>query len=336
MTTAHHSRTSSATADLDQDSQSSAADVASDAARQEEVRADLEAAVTQANSAIEAGIAVGDDVLQMVVDELDAAIQQAVEASISAKYSKKVRKRLHLLLQEAVTAAAGGDDDGATAFPAAAYDTPAPKQEWQTAGPRMHKPTSSRAESPAMAPSSSRVGSQSPQQQRRHQRQASGQTQAQGQFVHALLPPEAQYVGMGGPPPPPPPPRQPPPPPPSQPSPRPSSAEVPSGRSRNRSGNAWGVPANQCFNPQVRFLLLLTPVEFSVTHEPISPFGLSSSVAQWYRWASRCKSVSVHFLASGLSMITHSTNCLAQPKTTTGYPWPLLHNLVIMFTCIHL
>ena len=251
MTTAHHSRTSSATADLDQDSQCSAADVGSDAARQEEVRADLEAAVTQANSAIEAGIAVGDDVLQMVVDELDAAIQQAVEVSISAKYSKKVRKRLHLLLQEAVTAAAGDDDDGATAFPAAAYDTQAPKQEWQTAGPRVHKPASSRADSPAMA-SSSRVGSQSPQQQRRHQRQASGQAQARGHFGHALLPPEAQYAGMGGPPPPPPPPRQTPPPPPSQLSPRLSTAEVPSGLSRNKSGNAWGVSAQQCFSPQVR------------------------------------------------------------------------------------
>ena len=266
MTTAHHSRTSSATADLDQDSQSSAADVGSDAARQEEVRADLEAAVTQANSAIEAGIAVGDDVLQMVVDELDAAIQQAVEASISAKYSKKVRKRLHLLLQEAVTAAAGDDDDGATAFPAAAYDIQAPNQEWQTAGPRFHKAASSRADSPAMASSSSRVGSQSPQQRRRHQRHASGQAQAQGHFVHALLPPAAQYAGMGGPPPPPPPPRQPPPPP-SQPSPCSSTAEAPSGLSRNTSGNAWGVSAKQCFSPQVSYLLLLTVVEFSVTTE---------------------------------------------------------------------
>lgn len=253
MTTAHHSRASSATADLDQDSQSSAADVGCDAARHEEIRADLEAAVTQANSAIEAGIAVGDDVLQMVVDELDAAIQQAVEASISAKYSKKVRKRLHLLLQEAVTTAAGGDDDGAAAFPVAAYEPHAPKQEWQTAGPRVHKPMSSRAEPPAM-PSSSRVGSLSPQQQRRHQRQASGQAQAQGQFVHALLPPEAGYAGMGGPPPPPPPPRQPPPYPPSQPSPRSSNTEL---LSRNKSGNAWGAPAKQCLSPQVNCLLFI-------------------------------------------------------------------------------
>ena len=259
MTTAHHSCTSSATADLDQDSQSSAADGGSDAARQEELRADLEAAVTQANSAIEAGIAVGDDVLQMLVDELDAAIQQAVEASISAKYSKKVRKRLHLLLQEAVNAAAGGDEDGASAYPTAAYDTHVPKQEWQTAGPRVHKPMSSRAESPAMASSSSsRVGSQSPQQQRRHQRQASRQAQAHGQFGHALVPPEAQYAGMGGPPPPPPPPRQPPPPPPSQSSPRSSTAEAPSGPARNKTGNAWGVLTKHRFSTQVKGLLLLT------------------------------------------------------------------------------
>lgn len=247
--TAHHSRTSSANADRDQDSQS---DVGVDAARQEEVRADLEAAVTQANSAIEAGIAVGDDVLQMVLDELDAAIQQAVEASISAKYSKKVRKRLHLLLQEAVTTAAGDDNDGAAAaaFHAARCNIPAPDQEWQTAGARVHKLGSSKNELLSMGPSS-HVGSQSPHQRRHSLRQTTGQAQAPGQFVHALLPPEAQYAGVARPPPPPPPPRQPPAPPLSQPLPPPGSAEIPSGPSRNKTGNAWGVSATQCVGSQV-------------------------------------------------------------------------------------
>jgi len=52
VATAHHSRTSSATADLDIDSQSSTADLAFDSAGQEAVRTALEAAVTQANSAL--------------------------------------------------------------------------------------------------------------------------------------------------------------------------------------------------------------------------------------------------------------------------------------------
>lgn len=279
--TAHHSRTSSATADLDQDSQS---DVGVDAARQEEVRADLEAAVTQANSAIEAGIAVGDDVLQMVLDELDAAIQQAVEASISAKYSKKIRKRLQLLLQEAVTTAAGDDNDGAAAaFHAAHYNTPAPKQEWQTAGARVHKLGSSKPELPSVG-SSSHVGSQSPHQQRRHSlRQTTGQAQAQGQFVHALLPPEAQYAGVARPPPPPPPPRHPPPPPPSQPLPGPGSAEMPTGPSRNKTGNAWGVSATQCFGPQVSccYSLLLAAPRCCL-HSPVVLIQLLSSTPVYY------------------------------------------------------
>lgn len=267
--TAHHSRTSSAIADLDQDSQS---DVGVDAARQEEIRADLDAAVTQANSAIEAGIAVGDDVLQMVLDELDAAIQQAVEASISAKYSKKVRKRLQLLLQEAVTTAAGDDNNGAAAaFPTAQYNIPAPNREWQTAGARVHKPGSSKSELPSMGGSSSHAGSQSPQQQRRHLRQTTGQAQAQGHFVHALLPPEAQYGGVARPPPPPPPARQPPSSPLSQPLLRPGSAEMPSGPSRNKTGNAWGVSAMQCFSPQVSCCYpLLLAVPLCCLHSPVA------------------------------------------------------------------
>ena len=255
MVTTHHSRTSSATADLD--SQSSAADVGFEAARQEEVRADLEAAVTQANSAIQVGIAAGDDVLQMVVDELEVAIQQAVEASISAKYSKKVRKRLQLLLQEAVTAAAGDEDSGAAALPAAAYDTPALNREWQTAGSKVHRPTSSRAESPAVASSSSCVGSsQSPQHRHHHQHQGSGQGQAHGHFVHVLLPAEAPFGGVAGPPPPPPP-RQPLPPPPSQTSSHTSKAEMSSGSASRKTGNAWGVPDKQRSSRQVCYLLLL-------------------------------------------------------------------------------
>ncbi|KAA6429353.1 MAG: hypothetical protein FRX49_00747 [Trebouxia sp. A1-2] len=83
--TAHHSRTSSATADLEIDSQSSAADLAFDSAGQEAVRAGLEAAVTQANSAIEVGVAAGDDVLQRGQGHLQgqsgAALAHLLQAS---------------------------------------------------------------------------------------------------------------------------------------------------------------------------------------------------------------------------------------------------------------
>ena len=258
VATAHHSRTSSATADLE--SQSSAADIGSDTPRQEDVRAALEAAVTQANSAIEVGIAAGDDVLQMVVDELDAAIQQASEASISVKYSKKVRKRLQLLLHEAVAAAAGCDEEGVSAA-TEANEAPAPQQEWQTAGSKLHKATSSKAEWPAVATASS-AGSQSPQRQQQHRHsQVHAQGQAQGRSGNALFSPGSHFAGLSGPPPPPPP-RQPPSSTPVQLSSHsmshPGKAELATveppgvtGHTRSKSGNAWGVPAKQRSSTQV-------------------------------------------------------------------------------------
>lgn len=262
---AHHSRTSSATADLE--SQSSAAEIGSDVARQEDVKAALEAAVTQANSAIEVGIAAGDDVLQMVVDELDAAIQFASEASISVKYSKKVRKRLQLLLHEAVAAAADCDEEGVSAA-VAFEEAPAPQQKWQTAGVKLHKATSSKGDSPAVATASS-VGSQSPQKQRQHHRHSQGhaQGQAQGQSGNALLSPGSHFAGLAGPPPPPPP-RQPPPSTPVQPPLQSlshlgkaelasSSSVEPAAHARSKSGNAWGVPAKQRSSTQVGLLTFI-------------------------------------------------------------------------------
>lgn len=240
LATAHHSRGLSATADLD--SQSSGGETGLDPGRREDARADLEAAVTQANSAIEVGIAAGDDVLQMVVDELETAIQQAVAAAISAKYSKKVRRRLHLLLQEAVTAAAGSDEDGMAGAPAGYQAAAAPTQEWQTAGAKAHRPTFNRAESSAVASASS-AGSQSPRQQQR-------QRHRHGQAQHGhLLPPEAQFVGATGLPPPPPPPRQP--------SPHLNKGEA-SGRSGSMTDSAWGMPTKQGSRSQVACLLALT------------------------------------------------------------------------------
>ena len=259
LATVHHSRTSSATADLE--SLSSAADIGIESAGQEAVRTALEAAVTQANSAIEVGVAAGDDVLQRVLDELDMAIQNAVEESISAKYSKKVRKRLQQLLHEAINNAASGDEEAAAA--ATAAHAPAPKQEWQTAGAKAHRPLSSKGEAAVVTPNHAGrhhvfMGGQSPQQ-RMHHRQ--GQGQGQGQPGPAL----AQLLTASGviAPPPPPPPRQPPPPPPSQgvQQAQQSKAEQASGFSvqsslgpghgRTTSGNAWGVPAKHRINTQV-------------------------------------------------------------------------------------
>ena len=267
MPTANHSRTSSATAELE--SHSSVADFGMDSAGQEAVKAALEAAVTQANSAIEVGVAAGDDVLQRVLDELDTAIHNAVEGSISAKYSKKVRKRLQQLLHEAVTAAASGDEEAVAAAAAVAV---ADKQEWHTAGAKLHRPSHSWAD-PVVA-STEHTGKQhgaggghSPQRVHHRQGQVLSQGQAQpGLALSHLL----QLPGVVGPPPPPPP-RQPPPPPPRQPPPPPpsqaaaqlqaraaeqvsgSSLQSPAGPGHTmaKSGNAWGVPAKQRSNAQV-------------------------------------------------------------------------------------
>jgi len=255
--TAHHSRTSSATADLDIDSQSSAADLAFDSAGQEAVRAALEAAVTQANSAIEVGVAAGDDVLQRVLDELDTAIQNAVDGSVSAKYSKKVRKRLQQLLHEAVSAAASGDEEAAVS--AAAASAAAQKQEWQTAGAKAHRTSPSKADS--VVANSSHTGKHHVPtgvllpQQRLHHRQGQGHLQGQSGAALAHL---LQASGVVAPPPPPPPRQPPPPPPPSQAA---SQVQQPSGSAlqspggaghfRTKSGNAWGVPAKQRLGTQV-------------------------------------------------------------------------------------
>ncbi len=253
--TAHHSRTSSATADLDIDSQSSAADLAFDSAGQEAVRAALEAAVTQANSAIEVGVAAGDDVLQRVLDELDTAIQNAVDGSVSAKYSKKVRKRLQQLLHEAVSAAASGDEEAAVS--AAAASAAAQKQEWQTAGAKAHRTSPSKADS--VVANSSHTGKHHvptgvllPQQRLHHQGQGHLQGQSGAALAHIL-----QASGVVAPPPPPPPRQPPPPPPPSQAA---SQVQQPSGSAlqspggaghfRTKSGNAWGVPAKQRLGTQ--------------------------------------------------------------------------------------
>lgn len=253
---AHHSRTSSATADLE--SASSAADLGMDSAGQEAVRAALEAAVTQANSAIEVGVAAGDDVLQRVLDELDAAIDNAVEGSVSAKYSRKVRKRLQQLLHEAISAAASGDEESAAA---AAATAAAQKQEWQTAGVKTHRTSPSKAESGAATSSHSGkhhalVVGQSPMQ-RQHHRQGHGQARAQfGSALDHVLP----ASGVVGPPPPPPP-RLPPPPPPKSQQGRPeqpngSAAQSPGGPGhvRAQSGNAWGMPAKHRLPAQVSIM----------------------------------------------------------------------------------
>lgn len=333
VATAHHSRASSATADLD--SQSSDGEAGLDPARHEDARADLEAAVTQANSAIEVGIAAGDDVLQMVVDELDAAIKQAIKAAISAKYSKKVRKRLHLLLQEAVTAAAASDEDAPTRGYALAGYEPAgpPAQEWQTAGGRAHRLPSSRAESSAVVSASS-VGSQSPRQQQR-QRHRHGQAQ-QGHSLHALLPPEAQFVGAAGPPPPPPPPRQP--------SPHLHKGEtMPSRRSRTASGNAWGVPIKQGSSSQVAcmpspycvasYLCCLIPV----LHHTCVPSHNATSYLCYFM-------VVLHHACVTSNMLHHTCVTSYTPRHTCVasylcYIIPVLHHtcyiiLVLRHTCV--
>ena len=260
--TAHHSRTSSATADLDIDSQSSAADLALDSAGQEAVRAALEAAVTQGNSAIEVGVAAGDDVLQRVLDELDTAIQNAVDGSVSAKYSKKVRKRLQQLLHKAVSAAASGDEEAAVS--AAAASAAAQKQEWQTAGAKAHRTSLSKAD--AVVANSSHTGKHHVPvgvllpQQRLHQRQGQGHLQGQSGAALAHL---LQASGVVAPPPPPPP-RQPPPPPSQAASqmqqPSGSALQTPAGAGhvRTKSGNAWGVPAKQRLGTQVSKLCTVT------------------------------------------------------------------------------
>ena len=267
MATAPHSRTSSATADLDIDSQSSAADLAFDSAGQEAVRAALEAAVTQANSAIEVGVAAGDDVLQRVLDELDTAIQNAVDGSVSAKYSKKVRKRLQQLLHEAVSAAASGDEEDAAS--AAAASGAAQKQEWQTAGAKAHRASPSKADS--VLANSSHTGKHhvptGVPQQRLHRRQGQGHLQGQSGAALAHL---LQASGVVAPPPPPPPRQPPPPPPPSQAA---SQAQQPGGSAlqssggaghvRTKSANAWGMPAKQRLGTQVSDLYTGTLVLLS-------------------------------------------------------------------------
>ncbi len=292
VATAHHSRTSSATADLDIDSQSSTADLAFDSAGQEAVRTALEAAVTQANSAIEVGVAAGDDVLQRVLDELDTAIQNAVDGSVSAKYSKKVRKRLQQLLHEAVSAAASGDEEAAVS--AAAASAAAQKQEWQTAGAKPHRTSPSKADS-AVA-NSSHAGKQHVPacmllpQQRQHHRQGQGHLQGQSGAALAHL---LQASGVVAPPPPPPPRQPPPPPPPSQAA---SQVQQPSGSAlqspagaghvRTKSGNAWGVPAKQRLGTQVSDLYTGTLV--TVVCSVLIPIYLTCDIPVWEQAISTC------------------------------------------------
>ena len=247
-TSAHHSQSSSVTAELENEpgpSELSPDNIIP-------VRANLESAVTQANAAIEIGAAAGDDVLQQILNDLDGAMLVASQYDVSMKYSRKIRSRLQLLLHEAITLALSSGDATSSAA-ANSNHSPSTAQhsyQWQTAGSKPAKPPSSKMQPPPNP-------SASPAQQQTSRTNHTHQLHLQQHSHQQLQKPGLQTASSASHPIPPPPPRQTPHNPQSQagalrlqhaagagPNPQPglsARAEEASAVPKGNSGNAWGV-----------------------------------------------------------------------------------------------